>query len=104
MLPAQAWHQYVDDTVGTGMSVDDYGQEFQPFETTAFRDTLEQPEVWATGNVSVPSPDITPDIEEAYVCYGTVRPHTAVLFCALWLPLCLAMTKFDKVHARWVPD
>jgi hypothetical protein len=104
MLPAQSWNQYVDDTIGTGILVDDYGQEFQPFETTAFRDTLEQTEVWPTGNVSVSSPDKTPPIDEAHVCYGTVRLPTLVLYCALCLPLCLALTTFDEVHVRWVPD
>jgi hypothetical protein len=93
MLPAQSWNQYVDDTIGTGI-----------FETTAFRDTLEQTEVWPTGNVSVSSPDKTPPIDEAHVCYGTVRLPTLVLYCALCLPLCLALTTFDEVHVRWVPD
>jgi hypothetical protein len=73
-LPVQSWDQYVSEILGTEGLADvldhNYPEKF--IEPHCFRETQDQIEQWATGNVTESSTDFTPPLEEAYVCYGTV--------------------------------
>jgi hypothetical protein len=82
LLPIQSWDQYTDDFFGHETLDLGLTEDYQSFSVVpeTLRDTQEQIELWTTGNVPLPSPDQTPPVEEAYICYGTVSRLAHIMF------------------------